>query len=171
MTTAMRSQLDRIKAGYCPACDQEQRLLGFIPANQAHADSFALACGHAVEVLPTDPVALRAKADGTAVVYVNVEDLRRVQRRVGLMTTTSFNPREHITYGYCPSCDQERRLLAGGTAPPLTQLTLDCGHNVALPPEVPAVLRGKQDGTVVLYSSLEELRRVQQRDGKDGVIL
>ena len=80
MTTTMRSQLDRIKAGYCPACDLEQRLLGFIPARHEHADSFALACGHAVEVMPSDPIALRAKADGTVVVYVHLNDLRRDDR-------------------------------------------------------------------------------------------
>jgi hypothetical protein len=83
MTTTMRSQLDRIKAGYCPVCDHERPLLGMIPASLAHADSIALACGHAVEFPPKVPVALRAKADGTAVMYANLADLRRVQAREG----------------------------------------------------------------------------------------
>jgi len=75
--------LDRVTAGYCPACDREQPLLGVIPASPAHDESLALDCGHAVIFPRADPAVLRVRADGTAVIYRNHEDVRRIQRREG----------------------------------------------------------------------------------------
>lgn len=70
-----RERFDGIKAGYCQICTREQRCLGVIPASLAHADGFTLDCGHTMEVPPTVPVAFRTKADGTDVLYTDLNTL------------------------------------------------------------------------------------------------
>ena len=78
-----KSPLDDLDS-YCPACDQEQALLGVIPASPAHLlDSLALDCGHAITFSPTDQMFLRAKANGSFWLYLAKADLLRVRRREG----------------------------------------------------------------------------------------
>lgn len=71
-----------------------------------------------------------------------------------------------IVAGYCPACDQECGLAGGGPE----SVMLDCGHTIGFPRRAPVALRGRADGTVVLYTDLADMRRVQQREGNGWTV-